>query len=620
MADRTESIILDFEVDLEDSVESINSLTKQSKALREERNKLNIQSETGKKRAAEINALLDQNTNKIKSNSSAIERQRANIGNYKSALDGVHPALGKVGAGLEQGASGFKAMTLQALRFIATPIGAILAALVAVFGLLKAAISTNNEFLDKFENITNAVGVVLNVVIQRVGKLGEALIAFASGDFNKALDLTAAAFTGLAAEIESAVAQGQLYLDLSRDLEDAQRALRIETARQENEIKRLVVAAKNQSLTLEQQEGLLRQALALEEQLVAKRAENAQKDLVITAKRIALDKAISQSSEETFEEFVDRLVNSTKLQDEQVDEIISKIEALEQARGSSLAFQEKVENSLAVITEKRNKQLEEQNALLAANRRAQDNVNTETDDPLTGAFQTQLDNRLEIQKNFDDRLTQQQKEAELERIRNAFRSAKAQEQIEQNLQDAKTNAIVGFLGVASSLFDKESEEYKAFATFQTLISTYSTAQKAYEAAFVPPTVASPALGAINVGLAIAQGLANLAAINGVQFAEGGWTGPGNKMDAVGVVHADEYVVPKRIVNNPMAQPQLAMLESMRLRGYADGGLTTNTITQPINQQLEISNILKNMPAPVVSVKEINREQKRVRVKEHISKR
>ena len=65
----------------------------------------------------------------------ALEKQKINIGNYRSALDGVHPALGKVGRWVRAGTQGFKAMTMQALRFIATPIGAILAALVAVFTL-----------------------------------------------------------------------------------------------------------------------------------------------------------------------------------------------------------------------------------------------------------------------------------------------------------------------------------------------------------------------------------------------------------------------------------------------------------------------------------------------------
>ena len=74
MADREETIILDVDVDVEDSVESINDLTAANKELRKERNALNLQSEQGKKRAQEINALIDSNTSKIKENVSAIEK------------------------------------------------------------------------------------------------------------------------------------------------------------------------------------------------------------------------------------------------------------------------------------------------------------------------------------------------------------------------------------------------------------------------------------------------------------------------------------------------------------------------------------------------------------------
>jgi hypothetical protein len=628
MADRTETIILDVEVDEADAVESIDNLTKANKELKKERGALNLQSEAGKKRAQEINALLDDNTNKIKTNVSALEKQKMNVGNYRSALDGVHPALGKVGAGLEQGTQGFKAMTLQALRFIATPIGALLAALVAVFTLLKSALASNNELMDKFENITNAVGVVLNVIVARVGKLGEALIALVSGDFDKAIDLTSQAFTGLAAEIENAVAQGQLYLDLSRELEDAQRALRIETAKQENEIKRLVVAAKNRNLTFDEQEELLRRALRLEEELVAKRAENAQKDLVITAKRIALDRQLSQSSEETFDQFVSRLVESERLNDEQIDDIVGKIEAVEQARGSSLAFQEKLENSLSAIQEKRavalekqNKALEEQAALREANARAaREEVRSSKDgverqdrkDPLVDAFTDRATVITDINDRMQDEMAERNEQAALAQIHRARAAAELEIEIERQ----KGAAIASILGNTASLFEQDSVAFKVLASAQALINTYLAAT----AALASGSKINPVFGIISAGAAVVAGLASVAKINGVEFAEGGWTGPGSKYQPAGIVHADEYVVNKSINNSPAAQPHIAALESMRIRGYADGGYVTNAVTQPINQQMEFMNIVKNLPPQEVSVKEINKVQRRVRVKEQLSKR
>jgi len=621
---REEEIILDFNVDVEDSIDSIESLTKASKELREERKKLNLDSAEGQKRLKDINAELDHNTNKIKENVSALEKQKMNIGNYRSALDGVHPVLGKVAGGLEQGASGFKAMAKQALAFIATPIGAVLAALVVVFTLVKSALEKNAGLMDKFENITNAVGVVLNVVVGRVAKLGEALIALATGDFSGALAKTKEAFTGLAEEIGKATTASQLYLDISRDLEDSQRKLGIEIAKSGNRIKLLEQLSKDSSKSFDEREDSLRESLKLQDQIIKKSEELARIDLVNTTKQLALDQQIMQSNDETFEQFVENLLKSEKFLDSSKNAIAEKIKALEDARGGSLAFQQKTENELTALQkqrteaiEKQNIALEEQAALRRATARAVENVDTSTNNPLIGAFETEL----KITEDFNERINEANNEAYLEDIRNKRKAEETKLFLQETAQGQALETTERFLSAGAALADRESAAFKAISTAQTLISTFQTAQLAYKSAFLPvATVASPALGAINAAIAVAMGLASVARINGVQFAEGGWTGPGGKWDAVGIVHADEYVTPKRVRHMPQAQPHLAALERMRLKGYADGGLVTNSISGPINQQLEMVNVIKNMPAPVVSVKEITTKTNRVRVKESISKR
>lgn len=616
---RTEEIILDFEIDAGESVQTIEDITKASKELREERKKLNLNSKEGREEIQRINAQLDKNNAKVKENVSALEQQKINIGNYKSALDGVHPALGKVATGLESGTQGFKAMTLQALRFIATPIGAVLAAIVAVFTLLKTALQQNDGLMDKFENITSAVSVVLEVLVSRVGKLGEALIALAQGNFSEAINKTSEAFGGLAEEIGNAVKQQQLFLDASRDLEDSQRNLRIETAKQENIIRQLVVASKNRNLTFDQQEAKLKQALELEKDLVEQREDLARRDLLITARQLRAGKEFQQQQNETFDQYIARLLSSSKLGDAELDKIVDKVEALEQARGSSLAFQEKVENSLSQVQEKRAAALEKQNAALSeqaalerAVRRAQNVSDTSVDDPLVNAFQDRANVITDINDRLQTDLTERNKQAELERLQNTRKSAELAVDVER----AKFQIIGGVIGTAADLFEEQSVGQKVLASAQALINTYLAAT----AALASGSKINPVFGIISAAAAVAAGLASVAKINGVEFAEGGWTGPGDKWDPVGVVHADEYVTPKRVRHMPEAQPHLMALERMRVRGYADGGLTASSISTPINQQLELANIVKNMPAPVVGVKEVTKMQNRVRVKESISKR
>jgi hypothetical protein len=628
MADRKETVIIDLEVDVDDSIESINKLTAANKELRKERNALNISTEQGKKRAQEINAAIDANTNKIKDNVSAIEKQKINIGNYKSALDNVNPAFGKLAQGLETGASGFKAMTLQALAFIATPIGAIIAALVAVFALLSTALSKNDALMDKLEDVTNAVSVVFEVLLGRVAMLGEALLALFNGDIDKAIDLTGQAFSGLADEIGNAVKQQQLFLDASRDLEDSQRALRIETSKTENEIKRLVVAAKNRNLSLEEQENLLLKAASLEEDLVRTREDLARRDLVITTRRLRVDKEFQQQANETFDDYVNRLLESSKLGDAELNQIVEKVEALEQARGSSLAFQEKISNQLAANADKRAEAIRKENEALKEQAERQKiidgiterNANrTEGASPLEDAFKTQAKLSTDLNEKIKEDLAIRTKYND-EYYKNLADNARKSAELSELTEERKLDAAASVTGAIAGLLDEQGNAYKVAASAQVLISTYAAATKAYEAAFLPiPTVASPAIGAAFAAAAVLQGLNNLAAINGIQFAEGGYTGDGGKYQPAGIVHRGEYVVPQSVVKSPAAQYHLGSLETMR-RGYADGGLVRNSVSQPINAQFELANIVKNLPPSELSVKEVTKVQRRIKVKENTSKR
>lgn len=114
---------------------------------------------------------------------------------------------------------------------------------------------------------------------------------------------------------------------------------------------------------------------------------------------------------------------------------------------------------------------------------------------------------------------------------------------------------------------------------------------------------------------IATILGNIAAakqyIDG--FAEGGYTGAGGKYEPAGIVHKGEYVVPQSVNYSPAARPHINALESMRTKGYADGGFVANQSTAPVNQALIMANALKSLPPSRVSVVDIIREARKVQV-------
>lgn len=615
MAERSESVVLSFEVDMEDSIESIDSLTKSSKALREERKKLDTQSVEGKKRIQEINTQLEANTAKIKSNVSALEQQRLNVGNYKSALDNVIPGLsGFIDKG-EQGAKTVQKLTL-AQKLLLGPLGLIIIAFTA---LVKWFTSTE-EGGDKLAIIMAKVGAVVNVLSDRFTQLGGAIANFSWEGIKNA-------FSGVGEEMQKEVDAATDLAERLDILDELNLALNIRLSEQQNIIKNLIIQSKNRGLTEEQASAKLVEAARLEKQLTGERIALRVAALHGLATEIQLQNSAHEAAQRTGEttlEFAKRLAANQSIDIKRREEIAAQLDQYNGLLDNQANIQEKIQNQQDAISDKiaenakkRMEALQQEEALRRATERSQTNVSGATTDPLIDAFETRANVMIDIEDRMQDDL-KKRKDAAARQDKD--RAEKGLE-IQKTVEDQKLQAAAGVAAGIAGLLDQQSDAYKAFASAQVVISTYAAATKAYEAAFLPiPTVASPALGVAFAAAAVLQGIANLAKINGVEFAEGGWTGPGHKMKAVGVVHANEYVTPSWLVNSKQAQPHLMALEGMRNRGYVDGGLVSNSITQPINQQLELSNIFKNMPPMELSVKEVTKIQKRVKVKEQISKR
>jgi phage tail tape measure protein, TP901 family, core region len=102
------------------------------------------------------------------------------------------------------------------------------------------------------------------------------------------------------------------------------------------------------------------------------------------------------------------------------------------------------------------------------------------------------------------------------------------------------------------------------------------------------------------------------------YAEGGYTGDGNRYEVAGVVHRGEYVVPKPIMDNPRVVDAVGTIEAIRrnkllgsgvpaqtasMTGYADGGFTVQTPPPDFSELSasvrELRAALKNLRAYVV---------------------
>lgn len=556
---------------LETESGSRNAMRQRVADLNKEYNNLNLTTAKGAKEADRITKELAQLNNELNKGSKAAGQFKDNIGNYPESLSKATDEIKPFGVSVE-GATG--SMT----KFL-TPAGAAVGVLTGLAAAYAASSTGAKDLAFSSDLLSSATSSLLEQFGSLAGD-GEG----GTGIFSK--------FVGaLLYQINPSLATTAI---VAAQAKEALRELEIEAARAQGFAKLFEKAAEDARRLRDNEELLLEQRLAganaVEQNLLANQTVR----INVLNQEIDAIKAANANWQNQ---------NAIVLQ-------------IEQKRAETRDIEEEINGKLTENFTARTKILEQMDALFNAEMRSQSRqVRGQAGDPLQGAFETEL----QVNADIEDRITAQLEEASMERIRIKRREAEARIELERFVKEETLNITASFFGIAASMFDQQSEEYKAFATFETLLSTYATAQKAYAAAFNPATVASPGLGVAYAALAVAQGLARVAQINGVQFAEGGYTGDGGKYEPAGIVHKGEYVTPQHVVNSPAAQPHISALEGMRLRGYADGGFVTNQSISATQQAMITANAIKNMPPPVVSWAEGRRVGQRVEWREQVAK-
>lgn len=596
-----EEIIYKVEVQ---GVTSIESLTKANKELREERKKLDLETAEGQKRVKDINAQLDANTNKIKENVSALEKQRLNIGNYQSALDRVIPGFSGFTQGIQSATTASKAL-------IATPLGAILAAVAVVLGVVVAALKKSEPVLDFFENIITQITANIDFLLTNLDKLGSILYDLATFNISGAIDKV----KGLTQEMIAVARAAQLYLDILRELEDDQALFTVSSAQQENQIKALVIASKNRNLTFDEQKEKIQEALKLERQLTEQRIDLARKEEVATIKKIALSRGVRQTEEETFDAFVERLLRGSELSVKEKQQVADLSAARIKAESESLAFREKAANMIAAIddketaaNEKRIAQSQKEQEEIIKKAQIMNDVSDAEDTLLTREIERQ-EVRLTLTKSFNESIAGINQKFVDDEKRRKQQEAKNFELYEN--QKLQTQRIV-LNGLSQGLraFGIESKLINsAIATANTFLGV-TEILKAPTAPFVEP-FASIVRG-VQIATTLATGLGAVAKINNVSFAAGGgdFFTKGPTMLVVG----DNPGGVERVTVEPISGRGKTRLNGNLIQ--AAGGVNFTAIGDAATKSessLGLSSFLdglREMPI-VVTVEDINTGQSRV---------
>lgn len=590
---------------------SRNAIKLRISELVKEYDNLNVATATGAKREKELAAELTNLNNQISKTSKNAGLFKDQIGNYPQAFQ---QAASKIQvAGVSVGDMGTK------LAAFATPAGAV----IGVLGALGAAYARSTLGAKDLAFAQNQLSIFTGLVTNKFGELitsaedGEgALTTFLNKFLELGLQFSIFGITDFLGFTDS---------------------------------KGLVTASKDLAVLAEQLEDLGREELQIRAD-VSERLEENQELLTIIGdeqatinERIAASDKINENLVANQKQLVDvkeRQLNiiTQQLEDDENNEDLQtrQLEVIREVAKIQSDTEKKIQANVRV-QDNLNQLLVEELRLRKLVSELEDRKTTGADAGLTNISASNLgvatadetapssqedqqrskdliegnaEFELNVRANLNAGLLKMDKDLSEKEVRNKKLTTEAKIAADK----ATLAATAQIAGEASELFDEETAAYKVLASAQTLISTYTSAQLAFQSLAGIPFV-GPALGAAAAGIAIAQGLKRVADINGIEFAEGGYTGPGRKYDIAGTVHKGEYVAPKHVVESSAGKPHIAALERMRT-GYADGGFVTNQNIAQAQQSLIMANALRSMPAPVVSVVEINRGQKRVSVREN----
>lgn len=571
---------------LETESNSRNAMRAKVAQLTKEYNNLNLSTKEGQKRAADLEKQLKKLNDEINEGSKRAGNFKDNIGRYTESILEASKQIKIHGFSVGELIGTFKSFVNPAT------------AVVTVIGALATAYATSSVGARDYGNAVNQLGAAFEQAQNRYGKFIQQQTGGSGNPSNGPLSrlaytLNQALFGTGAANQASAIAAAKERIAL---LERQKIVAQGEAKEAERlaEINRRVRDDENKSF---------------EERLTAIKQINAQldrsRDLRQALNNILVD-AVKYASPD--------FVNDFEAQQKVLDLQRENLDIAEEVEGK------KTEN---LMSEK---------AIIDLQRTLADNARrTRRDRPLLAVDQEGNPTTATGNAGSPEAIAKAEVDSAKVRIGVSNDVTKRLKKNEQDIANTREqyqkdyiNALAETTGMASALFEEQTVAYKILASAQTLISAYTSGQKAYESLVGIPIV-GPTLAPIARGVAIAQGIQAALQINGIGFAQGGYTGSGfgrpdsSGFKPAGVVHEHEYVAPKRVVMSAAAQPHIQALENMRLRKYADGGLVANTTLRGTNEAMMATDALKNMPQPVLDLSETRKKLNTIEQRERVSR-
>ena len=463
---------------------------------------------------------------------------------------------------------GVRGLIKQMWLLVANPVGAVVAALVLGLTALFKAFASTKGGGEKLAQMMAGVSATIDVLRDRVLKVGEALVKFFTGDFKGALEVGKEAVSGFGAEVQR---EFQQAADATRNLQevaDAARNLSVSRA----ELNKNLIKAKEiiEGSTASYDEK--KKAIELVREAETKQSEDELKNAQKKLDAIVLANSLSDSGAEDLEKEAQARIQVINLEAESSRNKtkFNKLEKLahteEMARLKAISDEKKAADDLeAAKIKKSDEEKKKALEISAANetKRLDDIQKIQDDFKLK---QQDKDAETELEKI---NLQEERKLAELDRlnaselqkqeVRDYYSGLRVENEIKLDAKSLKAKddadksqididnktrkakeanlAKVGnALSSFSELAGKETAAGKALAIASTLIQTYQSAQSSY-ASLAPIPVVGPALGVAAAGAAVYAGMKQIQNIKKTKVPGGGGGGSASGGGSVGAAAA-----------------------------------------------------------------------------------
>lgn len=497
---------------------TLAKLNARNRQLRRERERLNLETEQGRKRLDEINKSLDKNNQQIKENSDVLKQQRLNVGNYK---DSVKEALNETDlfgislSGISETLSTFVANPLTAataglaalgavytssaagardLESATTRLGTVYTGFANSLARLAGADGRGGGILDKLsQGLLNQIPIIGRYInawtqarVDAVNALTELRVAQAESDRDARRQLDTAEELRQFRDdetqsIENRIAANETLIDVINEREAQQLAVlqqRIDATRELLKFDEDNVDLRVELINLEEEfadkqeenEGFRSEALANRNSL--RREENAlvKESIKVKEEELKIEEGLSEGEEGVFDADLDAQVQRD-------------IESLKQTREKQEEEEKIVEESLERQTEAKQKaaaedadirrrELEEQRE---ANKRFAEQTLQTLGDAFSEASRRRIEAIEEEEREVEKNIDRQERRAE-QGLENtlAFEQQKAAELEKQREEEAereeKRQKVLNFFSALTEYSKQDPDSAVAKAVVQTAVA------------------------------------------------------------------------------------------------------------------------------------------------------